>query len=356
MATLSVQSVTKTYGSTHAVDNVSLEVGDSEFVALLGPSGCGKTTLLRMVAGFVPTTQGRIAVAGRDITELPPHKRNTGMVFQSYALFPHLTVAENVAFGLKMRRVSKEETASRCLEALRLVRLEAFSGRYPRELSGGQQQRVAIARALVIRPDVFLLDEPLSNLDAKLRQSVGLEIRALQQSLGLTTLFVTHDQNEALALADRLVVMNEGRVMQSGSAAELYDRPANIFVANFLGRANLLPGRVEAPARFVSDDGLSIACETRAFAAGTRAVLCIRPENICLVNGAAEPANRFEGRVESTTYLGSTTEASVRVGPRGTTLLVHTQNRPGEGAAVPARDETCSVGWHPAHALLLPTT
>jgi putative spermidine/putrescine transport system ATP-binding protein len=354
MATLSVRSVTKTYGVTRAVDNVSLEVGDSEFVALLGPSGCGKTTLLRMVAGFVPTTEGQIAIAGRDITRLPPHKRNTGMVFQSYALFPHLTVAENVAFGLKMRGVAKEESASRCQDALRLVRLESFSARYPRELSGGQQQRVAIARALVIRPDVFLLDEPLSNLDAKLRQSVGMEIRALQQSLGLTTLFVTHDQNEALALADRLVVMNEGRVMQTGAAAELYNRPANTFVANFLGRANLLPGRVEAPTRFVSDDGFSIACDTGAFTAGSRAVLCVRPENVSLMNGHGGPENRFDGRIASATYLGSTTEWGVRIGARGTTVLMHTQNRPGEGASMSVGDDECSIGWSPDHALLLP--
>jgi putative spermidine/putrescine transport system ATP-binding protein len=352
MAALSIDSVSKAYGPALAVDAVSLEVGDSEFVALLGPSGCGKTSLLRIVAGFLAASSGRVRIGGKDVTDTPPHKRNTGMVFQSYALFPHMTVAENIAFGLRMRAAKDTEIGAKVAEALQLVRLGGMDARYPRELSGGQQQRVAIARALIIRPDVFLLDEPLSNLDAKLRQSVGLEIRALQQSLGLTTVFVTHDQNEALALADRLILMNQGRVVQSGTAAELYANPANTFVANFLGRANLLPGRVESGTQFLTDSGLAVACDTGPFATGARAILCLRPENIDIGAGAEGRANRFPARIESATFLGSTTQYALRVGSSDQALLVDRANR--EGSTAPSRGEECTVGWRVSGALLLP--
>jgi len=353
MAGLSIERVSKAYGAVRAVDDVSLEIGDAELVALLGPSGCGKTTLLRMIAGFLPVTAGRMAIAGRDVTQLPPHKRGTGMVFQSYALFPHMTVFENVAFGLKMRKVPAAEAATRVAEALRLVRLGGMDERYPRQLSGGQQQRVAIARALVIRPDVFLLDEPLSNLDAKLRQSVGVEIRALQRSLGLTTVFVTHDQNEALTLADRIVVMDQGRIVQTGSASELYTRPANLFVASFLGRANLLRGRVEGPSRFVTDEGQVVAVDTAPVAAGARGVLCLRPENLRIGPEAEGMENRFSGQVVNATYLGSLTEYAVRLGAGETTLIAHHQNR--EGTPEPARPtEEAAFGWRPSSGLLLP--
>ena len=354
MATLSLRDVGKAYGSFKAVSGVSLQVEQSEFVALLGPSGCGKTTLLRMIAGFVDPTEGRILIRDKDVTHEPPHKRNTGMVFQSYALFPHMTVAQNVSFGLKMRGIAEDATAKRCLEALDMVQMGHLAARFPRELSGGQQQRVAVARALVIRPDVFLLDEPLSNLDAKLRQSVGLEMRALQQSLGLTTVFVTHDQNEALALADRLVIMNEGQIVQTGDATSLYNRPASTFVANFLGRANLLPGRVEAGAVFRTDTGLTIACDTTAHSQGDRAVLCVRPENIDLSTGPA-PANQFAARVHSQTYLGAHTETVVRLEGSATELIVHTQNRhQSPGGQVAAQPGPLRVSWAPESALLLP--
>ena len=217
MARLQLTGITKCYGDLKAADDISLDIADGEFLVLLGPSGCGKTTTLRIVAGFIEPTSGSVRLGERDITALPPWKRNAGLVFQSYALFPHMTVAENIAFGLQMRKMSKAEMTPKIAEALRLVRLDQLGDRLPRQLSGGQQQRVALARALVFRPDVLLLDEPLSNLDAKLRQDVRVEIRELQRKLGLTTVMVTHDQEEALTMADRLVVMSEGRIRQIGS-------------------------------------------------------------------------------------------------------------------------------------------
>jgi putative spermidine/putrescine transport system ATP-binding protein len=226
MADLSLNGLSKHYGDFYAVREVSLSIADGEFLVLLGPSGCGKTTTLRMVAGFIEPSAGHVRLAGQDVTLLPPWKRNAGMVFQSYALFPHMTVAQNVAFGLEMRKLSRADIGRRVEETLALVRLGGYGGRLPRQLSGGQRQRVALARALAIRPDVLLLDEPLSNLDAKLRQEVRVEIRELQRQLGLTTVMVTHDQEEALTMADRLVVMNEGSVRQVGSQRDLYERSA----------------------------------------------------------------------------------------------------------------------------------
>src|SRR6187401_221448 len=258
MARLQLSGITKRYGDFKAADDVSLDIADGEFLVLLGPSGCGKTTTLRIIAGFIEPTSGTVRLGDRDITTLPPWKRNTGLVFQSYALFPHMSVAENIAFGLEMRQMPKAEMAPKITEALRLVRLDHLSDRLPRQLSGGQQQRVALARALVFRPDVLLLDEPLSNLDAKLRQDVRVEIRELQKKLGLTTVMVTHDQEEALTMADRLVVMSNGQVQQVGTQRELYEHPANTFVAGFVGRTNFLRGRVDAPGVFLTESGLAI--------------------------------------------------------------------------------------------------
>src|SRR5947209_6582193 len=258
MARLQLPGLTKTYGDFHAVAGVDLDIRQGELVVLLGPSGCGKTTTLRMIAGFIPPTAGAIRLGGNDITRQPPWKRNTGLVFQSYALFPHLSVVDNVAFGLRMRKLPQSEIAVKLTEALRLVRLEGLADRLPRELSGGQQQRVALARALVIEPEILLLDEPLSNLDAKLRHEVRVEIRELQKELGLTTVMVTHDQEEALTMADRLVVMNEGIVHQVGSQRDLYERPADRFVAGFVGRTTFLTGTVEGPGRFRTDGGLGL--------------------------------------------------------------------------------------------------
>jgi putative spermidine/putrescine transport system ATP-binding protein len=328
MSDLVLSSLRKTYGQTVAVDDVSLRVAEGELVALLGPSGCGKTTTLRMIAGFIEPTAGRIMIGGRDVTHLPPHRRDTGMVFQSYALFPHMTVAQNVAFGLEMRKVARAEAERRVADALSLVRLGHLGDRLPRQLSGGQQQRVALARALVVNPGVFLLDEPLSNLDAKLRLEVRVEIRELQRRLGLTTVFVTHDQEEALTLADRLVVMANGVVQQVGTPEELYESPANLFVAGFIGRSNVLQGRLVAPGRFESRGGLAVAVATDGRAPGA-AALAIRPERLALAapDAALPPGiNRATGRLTLVTYLGASTE--YRVGLAGDEVLTATLPTP----------------------------
>jgi putative spermidine/putrescine transport system ATP-binding protein len=297
------------------VAGVDLDIGEGELVVLLGPSGCGKTTTLQMIAGFVAPTAGEIRLGGRDITREPPWKRNTGLVFQSYALFPHLTAAQNIAFGLRMRRLPEAAVAARLAEVLRLVRLEGLAERLPRELSGGQQQRVALARALVIEPDILLLDEPLSNLDAKLRAEVRVEIRELQKKLGLTTVMVTHDQEEALAMADRLVVMANGRVQQVGSQRDLYEHPVNAFVAGFVGRTNFLRGRVEGPGLFRSESGLAIRCNEATDRSGR--TLALRPERLSLAADRVTGAdNSFEGTVEFASYLGGILEYYVRLTPQ----------------------------------------
>jgi len=314
MARLEIDRVTKRYGDVHAVRDLTLDIADGEFVVLLGPSGCGKTTTLRVVAGFAEPTLGAVRLGGRDVTRLPPWKRNAGLVFQSYALFPHLTVARNVAFGLEMRKVEASEIKGRVADALRLVRLEHLGERLPRQLSGGQQQRVALARALAFRPDVLLLDEPLSNLDAKLRQEVRVEIRELQKRLGLTTVMVTHDQEEALTMADRLVVMHDGAVRQVGTQADLYERPGDRFVAGFVGRSTFIEGEIEAPGRFRSAGGLAIACKEAATGPAT---LALRPERIVL---ASDPQgsmdNNLAGVVEFVSYLGATIDMHVRISPK----------------------------------------
>jgi putative spermidine/putrescine transport system ATP-binding protein len=314
MARLQLSGLTKTYGDFRAVAGVDLDISQGELVVLLGPSGCGKTTTLRMIAGFIAPTAGEIRLGGKDITRQPPWKRNTGLVFQSYALFPHLTVADNVAFGLRMRKLPPSQIAAKLEEALRLVRLEGLADRLPRELSGGQQQRVALARALVIEPDILLLDEPLSNLDAKLRHEVRVEIRELQKELGLTTVMVTHDQEEALTMADRLVVMSHGQVQQVGSQRDLYENPANTFVAGFVGRTNFLHGRVEQPGVFRSESGLTIRCDERAADHGR--TLALRPERLSLAPAPVAGAdNCFPATVEFASYLGGIMEYYVRLTP-----------------------------------------
>jgi putative spermidine/putrescine transport system ATP-binding protein len=356
MARVELQNLSKSYGGAPAVADVSLDIAQGELVALLGPSGCGKTTTLRMIAGFIPATSGRVLIGGRDVTHLPPYRRDTGMVFQGYALFPHMSVAENVAFGLEMRRVAKAEIARRVAEALRLVRLEGLGARLPSELSGGQQQRVALARALVVNPAVFLLDEPLSNLDAKLRHEVRIEIRQLQQRLGLTTIFVTHDQEEALTLADRLVLMNRGAIQQIGSPADLYNRPANLFVADFIGKANVIRGRLAEPGIFASAGGMAVRCATAthgdgAVAGGSAAALVLRPERIALaVDPRAGDANAIAGRIERLTYLGPLTEYLVRC-ESGEALTVHGIS--GARGAPLAAGESVWASWPPESGLVL---
>src|ERR1043166_1778629 len=261
MAYLTLSNVSKQFADTYAVQDFNLDVDKGGVISFLGPSGCGKTTTLRMVAGFEIPTTGKITLGGKDITEKAPNQRNVGMVFQSYALFPNLTVAQNIGFGLRVRKVSEPDIKERVKEMISLVNLEKHADKYPFQLSGGQQQRVSLARALAIRPDVLLLDEPLSHLDAKLRQEVRVEIRELQRHLGLTTVMVTHDQEEALTMADRLVVMSEGSVRQIGSQQDLYERPADRFVAGFVGRSTFLEGVLDAPGRFRTDGGLVLACQ-----------------------------------------------------------------------------------------------
>jgi putative spermidine/putrescine transport system ATP-binding protein len=248
MSFLELDRVAKQFGLQTVVDDFSLRVGKGEFVSFLGPSGCGKTTTLQMIAGFLDPSRGAIRLEGRDLTAVQPAKRGLGIVFQSYALFPHMTAAENVAFGLEMRRVSRAECRERVRAALAMVGLAGYEERYPRRMSGGQQQRVALARALVIRPSVLLLDEPLSNLDAKLREDMQIELRQIQRNLGTTTILVTHDQNEAMSLSDRIVVMNQGRIEQIGTPQETYERPASAFVSQFLGKTNDLAATIDLTA------------------------------------------------------------------------------------------------------------
>jgi len=266
MAFLELENLTKRFGQQTAVDGLWLGVEQGEIVSLLGPSGCGKTTTLQMIAGFVEPTSGAIRLEGRDLLAVKPAQRGLGIVFQSYALFPHMTVAQNVSFGLEMQGVAAAERTKRVTETLELVGLAAFTDRFPRQLSGGQQQRVALARALVIRPPILLLDEPLSNLDAKLREEMQIELRQIQRTVGTTTLLVTHDQAEAMALSDRIVVMNHGRAEQIGPPHETYERPATPFVANFLGRTNLVDGKAVRPEKIsFAETGLSGTVRTRIF-------------------------------------------------------------------------------------------
>jgi putative spermidine/putrescine transport system ATP-binding protein len=266
MTFLALDQLTKHFGSHVAVDRLTLEVEKGEFVALLGPSGCGKTTTLQMIAGFVEPTGGAVRLEGRDLLAVKPARRGLGIVFQSYALFPHMTVMENVAFGLEMQGVAGAERTRRVGETLELVGLGQFASRFPRQLSGGQQQRVALARALVIRPQILLLDEPLSNLDAKLREEMQIELRQIQRTVGTTTLLVTHDQGEAMALSDRIVVMNHGRAEQIGPPHEAYERPATPFVAGFLGKTNLVNGTTVRPERIAfAASGLAGTVKTRIF-------------------------------------------------------------------------------------------
>ncbi|MBN9489760.1 MAG: ABC transporter ATP-binding protein [Alphaproteobacteria bacterium] len=340
MAWFSISHLRKTYGDFIAVDDVDIAVAKGEFLVLLGPSGCGKTTTLRMIAGFIAPSSGRISIGENDVTDLPPWKRHCGLVFQSYALFPHMTVAQNVAFGLETHKVPEAERGPRVMEALRLVRLEGFEKRYPRELSGGQQQRVALARALAMEPQVLLLDEPLSNLDAKLRLEVRIEIRELQQKLGLTTVMVTHDQEEALTMADRLVVMERGKVRQIGTQRELYERPANRFVADFIGRSAFIGGKVMALGQFQTSGGLSVACRSASVVGP--ATLALRPERVAIGSEAEGLPNRFQAKVVHASYLGALLDVQVALNAHDR-LLLQIPNR--AGLSEPRPGEVMTIGW-----------
>jgi len=304
MARIRLVGLCKTFGATVAVSDFDLDVREGEFVALLGPSGCGKTTVMRMIAGITQPDRGSIELGATQVDGLPPERRNVGLVFQSYALFPHMTVAANIGFGLRMRRLRRSEIASRVAAALAMVDLAALARRYPRQLSGGQQQRVALARALVIEPQALLLDEPLSNLDAKLREQLREELRTVQRRLGITAIYVTHDQAEALALADRVVLMNMGRIVEEGAPGELYRTPRHRFTAEFLGHTNLIPGHA-------ANGHVTIPWGQVAAPTGTPAgdvTLSIRPEDVTL-----RPAGDGGGAVTDVTFLGAEVEHKVEI-------------------------------------------
>ena len=347
MSFLTLADVSKSFGPLHAVANLNLSVEKGEFVSLLGPSGCGKTTTLQMIAGFVEATSGRIVLDGRDITDMKPNQRGLGIVFQSYALFPHMTVAQNVRFGLEMRRVGKPESDARVKEALALVRLDALANRFPRELSGGQRQRVALARAIVIAPPVLLLDEPMSNLDAKLREEMQFELRAIQRRIGTTTIMVTHDQSEALSISDRVVVMEAGRITQVDTPYRAYERPENRFVSEFIGKANLFSGTVVA----LDEAGLHVEVgtdrievghapalrRTETPSVGDAVTVCIRPEKVRLDPSGS---GRLPATVTSRFFLGS--QLLYRVECTLGEVLVCCQN---EGDDPVAEGQSVGIDW-----------
>ena len=347
-AMIRIRGLTKRFGSFTALKSISLDVARGQFVCFLGPSGCGKTTLLRAIAGLDFQDEGSIEIAGRDVSRLPPAARDFGIVFQSYALFPNLSVADNVGYGLVSRDTNRAATLARVRELLALVGLPDQENKYPVQLSGGQQQRVALARALATSPSLLLLDEPLSALDARVRVRLRDEIKTLQRRLGVTTIMVTHDQEEALTMADRLVVMNEGEIRQVGTQQDLYERPADRFVAGFVGRSTFLEGSVVEPGRFSSAGGLEIACA--ASAAPGPAALALRPERIgLLVAGAAPPGNSFSGVVEFVSYLGAHVDVHVRLSPADRIVMEVAAHG---GAALPRVGDHVRVGWSPADALV----
>jgi len=342
MSFLQLQGLVKRYGDFTAVENMDLSVEKGEFISLLGPSGCGKTTTLQMIAGFTVPTEGRIIVDGKDMTNLKPNHRGLGIVFQSYALFPHMTVKENVIFGLEMRKIPKVEAQQRVLEVLELVHLESFSERFPKELSGGQRQRVALARALVIKPDVLLLDEPLSNLDAKLREDMQIELRDIQRTLGTTTILVTHDQSEALAMSDRIAVMDKGELIQVDEPLTAYEFPRNTFVSNFLGKTNNLRGTIESRSNgrmIVQVDKGSVEVRDDDPSVSGLVNLSIRPEKLHFTD---IPQARITGRVHSRLFLGNyfMFQVDTAVGR----LLLTLEN---SGGAIMGEQEEVGLTWSP---------
>jgi putative spermidine/putrescine transport system ATP-binding protein len=345
LQTLSLDKVSKRYGTATALDDVSLTVARGEFLTLLGPSGSGKTTMLMAIAGFVAPTSGHILLDGAPIQHLPPERRNFGMVFQGYALFPHLSVARNVAFPLEVRGTAKAEIARRVAEALDLVQLGPLAERLPRQLSGGQQQRVALARALVFAPHLLLLDEPLSALDRKLRADMQIELKSFHRQIGLTFIYVTHDQEEALSMSDRVAILNHGKLLQLGAPAELYERPATRFVASFLGKSNFLSGKVEQR----NADGFAFRCgASRVLQSGPgpqtgeTVLVALRPERLRIVAGGEAPANMLSGTIAEFSYLGTAFHVLVDTADAGRLAVTVPTWRHGRPPAV---GDKIVVGW-----------
>ncbi len=345
-------NVIKRFGDVVAVNNVNLKINDGEFFSLLGPSGCGKTTSLRMIAGLETVTEGDVLLHGKTMKEMPPFKRSVNTVFQNYALFPHLTVERNIAFGLEMKKVPKEEIESRVKEALEMVRMPEYSKRKPSQLSGGQQQRIALARALVNRPEVLLLDEPLGALDLKLRKVMQLELKQLQEQVGITFIYVTHDQEEALTMSDRIAVMNEGKVLQVGSPEEIYSHPTTRFVADFIGETNFLEGTVEK----IDADSATVKLLGQETVKGHRDIklekgdavgVVVRPEKITLGNKGF-----VKGVVEERIYIGTDTRFIIKM-PNQTPITVREQNLESKANSRYKRGDEVSLSWDPDQALVL---
>jgi len=360
-AHVSFRNITKRYGDVIAADDVSLDIAEHEFITLLGPSGSGKTTLLMTVAGFVKADGGRVFIDGKDITEIPPYKRNIGMVFQNYALFPHMTVFDNITYPLRMRRVTREKARQMVEKALDVVQLAGLGGRRPYQLSGGQQQRVALARALVFQPPILLMDEPLGALDKKLREHMQLELKHIQERLGITILYVTHDQEEALTMSTRIAIMNHGRMVQLGTALELYEHPVNQFVADFVGETNFFRGDILD----IEKDTVHVSspCIQRVRAKGGKDLhrgqkihLAVRPEKVVFVEGGEEDHCFYEGNVEDIIYLGDITKYYVRLSEtspeeREGVVVMKVQNR--LTTVKRQRGDRVRIGWNEMDATIV---
>jgi ABC-type Fe3+/spermidine/putrescine transport system ATPase subunit len=352
---LELRQVGKTYGGYRAVEDVSFAVARGQIVALLGASGSGKTTMLRMIAGFLEPDHGSILIGGRDMQGVRPYERNIGLVFQDYALFPHLTVAQNIAYGLRQHRRSKAEIAARVDALCGLVRLRGFEGRRPAELSGGQQQRVALARAIAVEPQLLLLDEPLSALDAKLRHELRFELKQILRNTNCTSLIVTHDQEEAMSLADQVIVMHQGRMLQEGSPTSVYRAPANRVVADLIGRANWLDGRLSsaagALAEFLGDDGHFVV-PNRPGLDGKPCQLCVRPERLIIVRpeASADGINLLEGRLVNAAFLGKEVHYAVQLASGREVLIVESAR----DQEIPPPDSLMRIGFRPADCIVIP--
>ena len=353
---ITLTSVTKRFGDTVAVDDVSLQIESGEFFSLLGPSGCGKTTTLRIIGGFEYPTTGEVFINGKRMGEMPPYRRPVNTVFQNYALFPHKTVAQNIAFGLQMKKATKAEISDAVERALDLIQLVGYNDRKPNELSGGERQRVALARALINEPTILLLDEPLSALDLKLRKQMQLELKALQRKVGITFVYVTHDQGEALALSDRIAVMNDGKILQIGTPSEIYDSPQSRFVADFIGTSNFLEGtllskneitlKTEPPLKIVSTPNDTISLKTPV-------TVAVRPERIDLrMTPTSDDVNCLRGVIQDESYLGTTLQYTVQTDVP-TPLIVHQQNTGGTDGPRFQRGDTVYLQWTPENAIVL---